>query len=96
MIGLIARMFRSSERVVHVAELENDKGFEVKASSGPEGDRTVVVDDIPPAPFVESMTYEGGEVVVSPLLDALSDWLHRKRMESRAGAAPKAPVPPRD
>lgn len=67
MIGLFARMVPSKDAVTEVEVAE--KEWRTRGADG--SDKTVKDPDAPPAPFTQTIEYEGGSVVVSPLLEAL-------------------------
>lgn len=67
MIGLFARMVPSKDAVTEVEVAE--KEWRTRGLDG--SDRTVKDPDAPPAPFTQTLEYDGGSVVVSPLVEAL-------------------------
>ena len=67
MMGLFARMTPSKDAVTEIEVA--DKAWRTRGADG--SDRTVKDPDAPPAPFAQTLEYDGGSVVVSPLVEAL-------------------------
>lgn len=76
MIGVFARMFRREDRIVQVDELADDSGYKIQAHA-PDGETTVLMNQEPSA-FIDEVKYEGGNVLVAPILEALLENLRRK------------------
>lgn len=85
-----ARMFGSSARVVSVEEEEGGKGnYTVQAWTGEGAPSGGSGTDAPPEAFVQRIEHPGGDVVVSPILEALRVWL-RKGRDGQADAPAEA------
>ena len=69
-------MFKRDERIVQIDELADDSGYKIQATS-PTGDTTVVIDP-EPASFIDEVKYDGGNLFLAPLFEALLDNLRRK------------------
>lgn len=74
MIGLFARMTPSKDALTEVEVAE--KAWRTRGADG--SDKTIKDPDAPPAPFAQTLEYDGGSVVVSPLIEALRN-VFRKR-----------------
>lgn len=71
MIGAFARMLGSRERILSVEE--NERGYALKARDDHGGDSVRDARDTPPEGFVEKISDEGGDVYMSPIVEA---WRH--------------------
>ncbi|MGQ0536995.1 MAG: hypothetical protein ACT4PT_13110 [Methanobacteriota archaeon] len=80
-IGAFARVFKPKERVLHVAELEGSAGYEVESSLGNGEGRRTRLDAGTPEAFIEEVEYEAGNVIVSPVLEALRQLFSKRRQE---------------
>lgn len=85
-------MFGSSARVVSVEEEEGKKGaYSVQAWSRAGSPSGGSASDAPPDAFVQRIEHPGGDVVVSPILEALRAWLRKGRDEQRQHAKGEMP-----
>lgn len=78
MIGAFARMLGNRERLLAVEETE-DQGYatRARAPSGLEARREAR--DAPPEAFVQRVSDEGGDVYVIPFVEALREWVRKRR-----------------
>ncbi len=88
MIGAFARMLGARERLLAVEPTEDLQGYATRAQA-PGG----VVDrkearDAPPEAFVEKVPDDAGDVYMVPMLEALRDWVRRRRGLGGADADP--------
>ena len=89
MIGAFARMLGARERLLAVEETE-DQGYATRAQAPGRPDARTETRDAPPAGFVERVQDEGGDVYVAPMVEALRDWLRRRKTEAARGQAGEA------
>lgn len=77
-IGAFARMIGARDRVLTVEE-SAEQGYAVTAAG--EGGYAAHAEgrDAPPEAFVERISDEGGDVYVVPMLEALRQWVKRRR-----------------
>lgn len=76
MIGAFARMTARRDRLLRIDEAP--EGTTIHTGQG-----ATTVQDGPPPAFVQSVADEGGTVHVSPLVEALRDWLAKGRHAPR-------------
>lgn len=90
MIGAFARMLGAKERLLAVEETEN-RGYATMAA-GPQGvEAREGARDAPPEAFVERVSDEGGDVYLSPMIEALRSWVRRQRGLPEADADANLP-----
>lgn len=92
MIGAFARMLGARERLLVVEETE-DQGYATRAQAPGRPDARKEAHDAPPEGFVHRVRDEGGDVYVSPMLEALRDWVRRRRGLQAADADEAQPPP---
>lgn len=81
MISAFARMLGRRETLLRVDETPEGISLQSRREDGAEIAR--VDPDGPPPAFVQSLPAENGTVHVSPLVEALRDWLGKLRREAR-------------
>lgn len=69
-------MLGSRERILSVEE--NERGYSLKARDPHGADTTRDGRDAPPEGFVEKISDEGGDVYMSPIVEALRNLFRRK------------------
>jgi hypothetical protein len=79
-ISAFARMLGRRETVLRVEETPEGVRIETRRDDGAEIAR--VDPEGPPPAFTQSLPDEGGTVVLSPMVEALREWLAKLRREA--------------
>jgi hypothetical protein len=89
MIGAFARMLGARERLLAIEPTEDQQGYATRAHEPGGGIAPrKEASDAPPEGFVHKVADEGGDVYVVPMLEALRDWVRRRRGLPGADADP--------
>jgi hypothetical protein len=88
MIGAFARMLGARERLLAVEPTEDQQGYATSAQAPGGVPTRREARDAPPEGFVEKVTDDGGDVYMVPMLEALRDWVRRRRGLAGADADP--------
>lgn len=78
MIGAFARMLGAKEKLLAVEETE-EQGYATRAQEPGRPAERKESRDAPPEAFVERVQDEGGDVYIAPMLEALRDWVRRRK-----------------
>lgn len=88
MIGAFARMLGARERLLAVESTEDQQGYATRAHAPGGVAERKEARDAPPENFVEKVPDEGGDVYMVPMLEALREWVRRRRGLAGADADP--------
>lgn len=92
MIGAFARMLGNRERLLAVEETE-DQGYATRAHAPGGLEARRESRDAPPEAFVQRVSDEGGDVYVIPFVEALREWVKRRRAAAHDAADATAASP---
>ena len=92
MIGAFARKLGARERLLAVETTEEPHGYATRAHEPGGVAPRKEARDAPPEGFVERVQDEGGDVYMVPMLEALRDWVRRRRGLAGADADPHPPL----
>lgn len=88
MIGAFARKLGARERLLAVEETEDHQGYATRAHAPGGVAPPREARDAPPEAFVEKVSDEAGVVYIVPMLEALREWVRRRRGLAGADADP--------